>query len=272
MKQRLIPDLPIIEEVGELAYIMWNHGWDERNGGNISCLLSEEEVKKLEVNKSINRTISIKNVPENLKGRYLLVTATGSYFKNVKTDPSNCLGIIKLSKVDNSYDILWGYEDGGLPTSELYTHLLSHSSRLMKDKNQRVIVHNHATYISAMTFVHPLVEKELIRTLWGMITECLIVFPDGLGLLPWMICGNEEIGLATAEKMKESRIVIWPYHGILAAGTSLDDAFGLIETVNKAAELYMLTYQNKNDSMSDQQLKDLSAAFNIVPRKGILES
>lgn len=271
MKIDLIPDLPIIDEVGELAYVMWNRGWDERNGGNISCLLSEKEIEKLDLNKSTNRTCIMENIPENLRGSYILVTASGSYFKNVKNDLSNCLGVIKLSQEGNSYDIIWGYEDGGLPTSELYTHLLSHSSRLMIDKNHKVIVHNHATHISAMTFVHPLIEEKLIRTLWGIITECLIVFPDGLGLLPWMICGNEQIGLATAEKMKESRIVIWPYHGILATGTSLDDAFGLIETVNKAAEIYMLTYQNKSEGISDQQLKELGVAFNVTPRRGILK-
>ena len=69
-----------------------------------------------------------------------------------------------------------------------------------------------------------------------MITECIVVFPDGVGVLPWMVCGNEEIGLATAKKMETCRIVVWAHHGILASGSSLNDAFGLIETVNKAAK------------------------------------
>jgi ribulose-5-phosphate 4-epimerase/fuculose-1-phosphate aldolase len=31
--------------------------------------------------------------------------------------------------------------------------------------------------------------------------EWSVVFPDGVGVLPWMLCGTNEIGEATAKKM-----------------------------------------------------------------------
>ena len=40
------------------------------------------------------------------------------------------------------------------------------------------------------------------RSLWRMCTECMMVFPDGIAVLPWMMGGTESIGQATAEKMK----------------------------------------------------------------------
>lgn len=56
-----------------------------------------------------------------------------------------------------------------------------------------------------------------------------------------MLCGTAEIGKATAEKMKSFRLVVWAMHGIYGAGKTLDETFGLIETVEKAAQIYMLT-------------------------------
>ena len=46
---------------------------------------------------------------------------------------------------------------------------------------------------------------------------------------------TNEIGQATAEKMKTARLVVWAQHGIYGAGKDLDETFGLIETAEKAA-------------------------------------
>ena len=105
-----------------------------------------------------------------------------------------------------------------------------------------------------------------------MITECLIVFPDGIGVVPWMVCGTEAIGQATAAKLKDSRIVVWAYHGILATGSSIADCFGLIETVNKAAKVYLsIAHLPHQDGISDSQLHDLANFFEVTPRWELLE-
>lgn len=64
----------------------------------------------------------------------------------------------------------------------------------------------HPTYTLAMNYVHELDEKKFTHTLWEMCTECIVVFPGGVGVLPWMLCGTNSIGEATAEKMKEFRL------------------------------------------------------------------
>lgn len=268
-----IVEASFVKEMTELATIMWSHGWDERNGGNISYIIDEAELRPYLDLDHIEKELPFKGfgeVPKNLIGKIFLVTATGSFFKNIKKRPNEELGIVRLSERSDSIEVLWGFEAGRGPTSEFPTHLLSHSVRLAQSPNHKVILHNHATYISAMTFVHSLNEKELTRTLWGIISECLIVFPDGVSVIPWMVCGNYDIAEATAEKMQDSRIVLWPHHGILAAGETFDDAYGLIETVEKAAQIYMLTYRNIRAQITDHQLNDLAEAFNVVPKAGIL--
>ena len=122
-----------------------------------------------------------------------------------------------------------------------------------------------------MTFVHSLDEKEFTRTLWQMCTECIMVFPDGVNVLPWMLCGTNEIGIATAEKMETARLVVWSQHGIYGAGKDMDETFGLIETVEKAAQIFMLTYQTPRiNTIKDSELKLLAEAFGVKYRKDFL--
>ena len=86
-----------------------------------------------------------------------------------------------------------------------------------------------------------------------------------------MVCGTNEIGLATAEKMKTARVVVWAQHGIYGAGADLDETFGLIETAEKAAEIYMkIAHLPLKTTISDEQMWQLVAHFGVTPRAGFL--
>ena len=252
---------PFVKEMCDTTANMYRLGWDERNGGNISYMLDEAEVREyLDVNNVI-RTIPTGFQADSLVGKIFIVTGTGKYFKNVEKDPDG-----------TTAELLWGYRDGGRFTSELPAHLMSHMARLSVDKDNRVVIHSHPTNTLAMNFVHELDEKKFTHTLWEMCTECIVVFPDGVGILPWMLCGTNEIGEATARKMKEFRLVIWGMHGIYGAGKSLDETFGLIETVEKAAQIYMLTagLERKN-TIKDEDMVKLAEYFGVDYRKDFLD-
>lgn len=260
-----------VTEMKETTKNMYRLGWDERNGGNISLLLDEKEVcEYLDLTKVI-RTIPTGFDAAPLVGKIFIVTGTGKYFKNVYSDPENNLGIIRIAKDGTTAELLWGYKDGGKFTSELPAHLMSHIARLSVDPENRVIMHSHPTHTLAMNYVHSLDEKEFTHTLWEMCTECIVVFPDGIGVLPWMLCGTNSIGEATAEKMKQFRLVVWGMHGIYGAGKNMDEAFGLIETVEKAAQIYMLTaHMPRINTIKDSELKQLAEAFGVDYRKDFL--
>lgn len=191
---------PFVKEMCDTTANMYRLGWDERNGGNISYMLDENEVAQyIDINNVI-REIPTGFMADALIGKIFIVTGTGKYFKNVKADPENNLGIIRIAEDGTTAQLLWGYKDGGRFTSELPAHLMSHMARLSVDKENRVIIHSHPTNTLAMNYVHELDEKKFTHTLWEMCTECIVVFPDGVGVLPWMLCGTNEIGEATAEK------------------------------------------------------------------------
>ena len=249
---------------------MYRLGWDERNGGNISYMLEESEVAEyLDTDKALREipVMGVNNVEADLsplEGKIFLVTGTGKYFKNVEKDPTVNLGIVKIGRGGKSVRLLWGFEDGGRPTSEFPAHMMSHIARLKVDPENRVVMHSHPTYTLAMNFVHELDEKSFTHTLWEMCTECIVVFPEGVGVLPWMLCGTSEIGVATAKKMEQFRLVVWAMHGIYGAGKTLDETFGLIETVEKAAQIYMLTaHLPRKNTIKDEDMLKLLQLFGV---------
>lgn len=270
-----IKSAPFVKEMCRTTANMYRLGWDERNGGNISYLLNENEVAEyLDLNKVI-RFIPLMGVNAAefdvtpLTGKIFIVTGTGKYFKNVEDDPETNLGIVRIVK--GGAELLWGYKDGGRTTSELPAHLMCHMSRLKVDPENRVVMHSHPTNTLAMNYVHELDEKKFTHTLWEMCTECIAVFPDGVGILPWMLCGTNSIGVATAEKMKEFRLVIWAMHGIYGAGKTMDETFGLIETVEKAAQIYMLTaHLPRVNTIKDEDMVKLAELFGLKYRKDFL--
>ncbi|MFI3616808.1 rhamnulose-1-phosphate aldolase [Enterococcus avium] len=274
MKKNNILNANYVQEMIGVTTNLYRLGWDERNGGNISYLLEENEVLPF-----LNPTELIREIPmifdaASLAGKYFIVTGSGKYFKNVQANPAENLGIIRVKEDGKTLQLLWGLENGAVPTSELPSHFMSHMARLEVDPENRIIMHNHATHLLAMSFTHDLDEKAFTRTLWQMCTECLVVFPEGVSILPWIVPGTTEIGEATAAKMKETRLVLWPQHGIYGAGKDMDEVFGLIETAEKAAEVYtyVCAQGGINQTISDENLRLLADSFGVTPREGYLNS
>ena len=267
-----ILEAPFLIEMVRTCTNMYQHGWDERNGGNISWLLDETDAAEyLDVNAAV-RDIPTGFEAPALDGKYFLVTGTGKYFKNVQYDPARSLGVVRLSQGGRNARLLWGLTGGGTFTSEFPAHMMSHAARLSVDPANRIVMHCHPANLLAMTYVHDLGSRAFTRTLWQMCTECVVVFPEGVNVLPWMLYGTNEIGQATAEEMKTARLVVWPQHGIYGAGKDLDETFGLIETAEKAAEIYMkIAHLPRLNTITDQQLRQLEQRYGVRARPGWLD-
>lgn len=253
---------------------MYRLGWDERNGGNVSILFDQNEVDEyLDGGTKFLRDIPLPLIADPiLRNRVYAFTGTGRYFRNTKADPSHNVGIIRISDDGKLAHVIYGFEGDGRFTSEIYAHLMCHATRLKINPNHHVVMHTHPTNLLALTHVHALDEKSFTIDLWRSMTECIVVFPEGIGVLPWMLCGTNEIGLATAKKMEEYRVVVWSLHGVYGSGETLDEAFGLIETVEKAAQLILLAkpYPELN-TITDQDLKEVAGLFKITPHQGYLK-
>lgn len=198
----------------------WLKGWDERNGGNLTLRLDDADIAPYKDNFHAQpRYIPLSQPMPLLANTPFIVTGSGKFFRNVQLDPAANLGVVKVDSDGAGYHILWGLTNEAVPTSELPAHFLSHCERIKATNGKdRVIMHCHATNLIALTYVLENNTAVFTRQLWEGSTECLVVFPDGVGILPWMVPGTDEIGQATAQEMQNIRWCCGPSTASSAAG------------------------------------------------------
>ena len=246
----------------------WLQGWHERNGGNLSYRMRQEEVEQFRAsfrNDEPWREIGTE-VPE-LKNEYFMVTGSGKYMRNVSLDFEDSVAVIRVDETGTKYQIVWGLVNGGKPTSELPSHLMNLEVLKQRDPEMRIVYHAHPANIVALTFVLPLTDEVFTREIWEMETECPVVFPQGIGVVEWMVPGGKEIGAKTSEIMKTKNVAVWAHHGMFVCGHDFDETFGLMHTVEKAAEILvkvMSMSPTKLNTIRPQDFRDLQEPFNIV--------
>ncbi len=254
----------------------WEQGWHERNGGNLSYRVKPEEVEGVKEELQAGEWRAIGTTVPGLAGEFFLVTGSGKFFRNVILKPEDSICLIELDDKGENYRIMWGLVNGGRPTSELPSHLMNHEvKKQASDGAHRVIYHAHTTNLIALTFVLPLKDEVFTRELWEMATECPVVFPQGIGVVPWMVPGGREIAVATSELMKQYDVAVWAHHGIFVSGEDFDITFGLAHTVEKAAEILvkMLSMQpHKLQTITPEQFRDLAVDFKVtLPERFLYE-
>ena len=261
-------------DIAKTSSDIWNKGWAERNAGNISMRLSADNLQHIPKNNFNSSWRKLDIQVKNLMGEYFLISGTGKYIRNIPVNPEENLGIIEIDDIGERYRIVWGFANGGNPTSELSAHLVSHSVR--KDVTNgvdRCIIHTHPTNLIALTYALNLDTASITKLLWEMHAECITVFPEGAEYLPWMMAGSKEIADETAKAFLRRLLVIWEHHGVFASGSSLDVAFGIIDTAEKAAEIYIkaISAGGIKKTLSIENLVAIAHNFGFKPAQDIID-
>ena len=253
-------------------------GWHERNGGNLTYRMREKDVEQCRpyFRKTPGDWVKMDVQAENLKNEFFISTGSGKFLRNVDLEPQNSICIVEINNKGDSYRIVWGLEDGGKPTSEFPTHFMNHSIRKrVTNGENRVIYHAHTPYVIALTYVLPLKAEIFTRALWKSATECCVVFPNGVGAVPWMVPGGAEIAKATCELMEHYDAAIWAFHGLFVSGPDFDIAFGLMHTIEKAAEICSLALaanggKRPRQTITDDNLRAIGKAFGVTLNEQVM--
>jgi rhamnulose-1-phosphate aldolase len=175
---------------------------------------------------------------------------------------------VEIDSTGTKYRIWWGLSNGGRPTSEFPSHLKNHEVKLETTGGEhRVIYHAHPVNLIALTFVLPPTDKAFTRALWEIMTECPVIFPEGVGVVPWMVPGKGPIAAATSKLMRDYNIVVWVHHGLFVSGRDFDRCFGLMDTVEKAAEIRIRAQSTgamKKSAIQVRQLRQIAKDFGFT--------
>ena len=124
-------DVEIVKGYIRMCTDGWLQGWHERNGGNLTYRMKDEEVAACRpfFNAVPGPWVQMGVQAENLAGEYFIATGSGKYFRNVELDPEHSIGIVEINAAGDSWRIVWGLAGGAKPTSEFPSHFMNHSVR-----------------------------------------------------------------------------------------------------------------------------------------------
>lgn len=255
----------LIRHMSKAGRDLWDRGWAEANGGNLSLRLTEAQAQGVAMFPPKTDWLPIGVRVPTLRGERFAMTGTGRYLRNIEIAPERNIGFIEVDAVGEAYRILWGFEPNGRPTSELAAHLLSHAAiKAATADVAHAVVHTHAPNLIALTYLlADLGSAALSTLLWRMHAECVVVFPQGVECLPWMMAGSADLGEATASALSRRTLAVWEHHGIVGTGRNLDEAIGRIYVAEKAAGIYLACKAagGVRKSLSDDQVRAIAANF-----------
>ena len=253
-----------ILKTAEVAGYLWQNGWAERNGGNITVNVTEwvdDEIRRLPAISEV-KPIGV-SLPE-LRGCYFYCKGTGKRMRDLARWPMENGAIIRILDDFASYEIVG--DEVVWPTSELPSHLSVHARLIQMGSPYKATVHTHPIELVAMSHHKPFLEKDVLtRLLWSMIPETKAFCPLGLGVVPYSLPGSTALAEGTLRELEEYDVVLWEKHGVFAKGLDAMDAFDQIDVLEKSAKIYIAARQMgfEPEGMSEAQLSEMSVAFKL---------
>lgn len=254
-----------VEKVAEVAGYLWQKGWAERNGGNITVNVTELVDDEIRQMPAIGPVTPIGLTLPHLKGCYFYCKGTNMRMRDLARRPMENGSIIRILDDCASYEII--ADNPVRPTSELPSHLAVHNYLLTKGSPYRASVHTHPIELVALTHSQKWMKKDVAtRMLWSMIPETKAFCPRGLGMVPYMLPSSNELAEATIRAIDDDYdVVMWEKHGVFAVDIDVMAAFDQIDVLNKSALIYIQSRAmgHEPEGMSDEQMAEMTKAFGL---------
>ena len=229
-----------IDKVSDTAKCLWQKGWAERNGGNISVNLSGLIKAPWDLGRF--RHVRIKDYPEGSAGMLFFVKRTGERIRDlIKPKKGGC--VVRIDDDAKGYHVIWEGARAGRSraTSEFISHVLIHLDLAESGSDHRAVVHTHPLELIALShnpkYNHD--EKLLNRVLWRMLPEVRACIPRGIAIAPYTMPGSRELAELTLAGLRRRDVVIWSKHGATASGRDALEAFDYIDVANKGAAILL---------------------------------
>lgn len=254
-----------VADVAEVAGYLWQKGWAERNGGNITVNITEQVDDAIRNLQAISEPRQIGFHLPHLKGAYFYCKGTNRRMRDLARWPMDNGSIIRILPGEETYEII--ADKPVAPTSELPSHLAVHNYLIGKGSDYKACVHTHPIELVAMSHNPQFLEKDVLTNLlWSMIPETKAFCPRGLGIVPYMMPSTNELAEATIRTIDDGYdVVLWEKHGVMSVAPDVMEAFDMIDTLVKSAQIYQdaKCMGFTPEGMTEKAMADMTAAFNL---------
>ena len=253
-----------IAEIAEVAGYLWQKGWAERNGGNITVNITEYVDDGMRSLPAICPPVRTGLALPHLKGCWFYCKGTGKRMRDLARHPMENGSIIRIMDDCSGYEIV--ADNPVMPTSELPSHLAVHNDFVERGLAYKASLHTHPIELVAMSHTGKFLGKDVLTDiLWSMIPETRAFCPKGLGVVEYRLPGSLALAEGTIRELKDYDVVMWEKHGIFAVGPDLMEAFDHVDVLNKSAQIYInakcMGYEP--DGMTREQMREMAVAFNL---------
>lgn len=257
----------ILESIGEAGLRMVELNACEGAAGNISVYLGwPVEVQHVFPNEE--RLVLPIHVP-HLADRVLLVTGSGCRLRYLHHDSLATLAAVVINPDGETARVFTVPQKLFTHiTSEFNSHLAVHLDQVNHtNTNFQALIHAQPPYLTFLSHI-PRYRDEatLNRQLLRWQPETIINLPDGIGVLPFMMPGSQELMQASLESLRAHCIVLWSKHGVLArSDRSAAHAADLIEYAEAAARYEFMNLQSGElaDGLSVEEIQRICRSLNL---------
>jgi rhamnulose-1-phosphate aldolase len=257
----------ILDAIGEAGARLSDINASEGAAGNISVYLGwPVEVRR---RFPLAETIDLPTPAPALVGSTLIVTGSGRRLREIESNPLANLGVVVVNGDGQTAQL---YTAPGRAfarlTSEFNSHLAVHNDQVSRGGgNFRAAIHAqplHITYLSQI----PRYQDELYlnRHVLRWEPELIIILPEGIAPLPFMLPGSAALMDANVLALQNHKIALWGKHGVMAhSDTSVKRACDFIEYVETGAHYEYLNLVNgeQGEGLTPEELRAIAAAFKV---------
>jgi len=232
----------ISASMGEAGVQVTQLGAAEGSAGNISVFVPELSGIPPHFRSRVDFELPL-HVP-HLAGGWVLISATGRRLRDLAQRPDISLCVLRIHADGRTADLLAANDVR--PTSETNSHLAIHNDRAAQAPLEfHAVVHAQPVHISYMSHVYRdddwlAFNRRLLR--WQ--PETIIIFPDGIGLVPFQVPGSPQQMDATLAALRLHRLVVWQFHGTVSRSEqSVLRAADFVEYAETAARYEYMNLQ-----------------------------
>ncbi len=239
----------------------------EGGAGNISvCIGWPIEVRR---HFPMAEEIELPLAAPSLPGHTLLVTGSGRRLRDLDRLPLESIGAV-LVHDDGVHGTLHtaNVRQFEVLTSEWNSHLAVHDDTVARSgTNFHAVVHAQPPHLVYLSHVERYRHEDFFsRRLIRWQPETIVQLPAGIGILPFMRPGSDELSEATVRSLRNHRITVWSKHGVMArSDISVTRAVDRIEYAEAGARYeYMdIVAGGHGEGLTNEESTELVREFGV---------
>lgn len=207
-------------------------------------------------------------MPE-LAGATLIVSGSGRRLRELHDEPTAHLACLVFNEDGESARLYTSYHRRfERVTSEFNSHLAVHADQItLTGTNFHAVIHAqpvHLTYLSHIPRYQD--ETYLNQHILRWQPETIVNLPEGVGFIPILVPGSQDLMTSNVDCLRTHRIVIWAKHGVMArSDVSVKRAADRVEYAEKAAkyEVLNLGVGEIGEGLSPDEIRAICSTFDV---------